>query len=159
MLVNIVLETQLNQDLGSPCGFCSAPVGSQDSFRGSLFSCSALGSKSGAGRHVTGWGEGWTGDCLNSCLHSVYRGAGCPGHPGFIYLKTTVKPGSHSQARVFSFLRWVRTAPLPWACPFRDGADCLSSPGWSACNFKIYWSQGDSQPQMGNKGNYKRPLG
>jgi len=57
--------------------------------------------------------EGWAGDCLSSCLHSTYRGAGCPGHPGFIYFKAAVRSGSHSQVGggVSSHLRWVKTAP------------------------------------------------
>ena len=87
------------------------------------------------------------------------RGAGSwATHSGFIYFQATVRSGSRSQAGPSPWrASHLKGRESPRAVPLRDVADCFSSPGWSACNFKIYWPHGDSR-KWGNSGNYQRLL-
>ena len=112
-------------------------------------------------------GVGWwkLGQGLSELAASPSTHRGCRAsqatHPGFIYFQATVRSGSHSQA-----------GPSPWRASHlcvcgggiaqgsafeRCGWLCLSSPGWSVCNFKIYWPHRDSH-KWGKSSNYKRLL-
>lgn len=90
----------------------------------------------------------------------LMRGAGVLGHPPWFYLVPSLSEVWESLPwRAFSLVsKSSQGAGMAQGSAFeRCGSLCLSSPGWSACNFKIYWPHGESRKWSNNR-NYKRLL-